>query len=206
MITAVLVVAITDNGIIMIYTQDILDRKTGELISVSAGDWITIREFAEFLSYGHRQTIVILREMGFLQLEGTGKNSRHRVADWLVAMGWAKRHHTKADHYPFDVINTDAVFWVIDRWEQARADYLQSTCTADVEQAQRALQAFQINRDRRDMSVQMQVSWLVDHFPKLTQEMIAGVVAVTQQVVSKFLIARSNYIKEAKRLKAKTFI
>lgn len=190
----------------MIYTQDILDRKTGELISVSAGDWITIRELADLLSYGHRQTIVILREMGFLQLEGTGKNSRHRVADWLMAKGWAKRHHTKANHYPFDVINTNAVFWVIDRWEQAKTDYHEKTYTSEVTEAQRALQAFQINRDRRDMSVQMQVSWLADHFPNLTQEMIAGIVSVTQQVVSKFLIARSMYIKKAQRLKAKTFI
>lgn len=190
----------------MIYTQDILDRKTGELISVSAGDWITIRELADFLSYGHRQTIVILREMGFLQLEGTGKNSRHRVADWLMLKGWAKRHYSKADHYPFDVINTDAVFWVIDRWEQAKAAYLETTYTAGVEEAQKALQAFQIDRGRRDMSVQMQVCWLVDHFPELTQTMIAGVVAVTQQVVSKFLRIRSADITTAQQLKANRFL
>lgn len=190
----------------MIYTNEIIDRKTGELISVSAGDWMTIRELAELLSCGHRQTIVILREMGFLQIEGDGQNSRHRIADWVNAQGWGKRLHRKADKFPFDVVNTNAVYWVIDRWDKAKTDYHEATYTAEAITAQQVLHEYQAARGRSDMSVQMQVCWLVDHFPDLTQKMIAGVVHVTQQLVSKFLKIRSADITKAQQLKANTFL
>ncbi|MBB4171594.1 hypothetical protein [Rhizobium sp. BK538] len=62
----------------MIYVEEILDRKTGELVSVDKGDWITITELATLLGLGRRQATTVLRHLDFLQIEGVGRESRHR--------------------------------------------------------------------------------------------------------------------------------
>lgn len=74
----------------MIYTEQLLDRKTGELVTVERGDWTTIAELGELFGWGRRQTTTILRKMGFMQAEGGGRDARHRIAQWIVERGWGR--------------------------------------------------------------------------------------------------------------------
>ena len=190
----------------MKYTNEIIDRKTGEIISVSSGDWLTLAELAVFLSYGRRKMTVILKELNFLQLENDGRNNRYRLADWVTIKGWGKRLHCRGSKYPFDVVSPDAVLWLIERWEEAVQDYQDKTYTAEIDAARESLQRFQFDRDRSDMTVQMMVCWLTDTLPELTQEKIAGVLDVTQRVVSKFLKTRSKQLSELRQMKANMFL
>lgn len=189
----------------MEYTDEIIDRKTGEIISVSSGDWLTLKELAEFLSCGRRKMTVILKELNFLQLENDGRYNRHRLADWLTTKGWGKRLHCRGNKYTFDVVSPDAVLWLIERWEQAVQDYHDKTYTTEIVAGRESLRRFQSDRGRSEMTVQMMVCWLTDTLPQLTQEKIAGVLDVSQQVVSKFLKTRSKQLSKWKAMKANMF-
>lgn len=189
----------------MIYRYEVLDRKTGELVSVDQGDWITIAELGQLFGLGRRQTTTVLRHLDFLQVEGGGRNSRHRIADWVEAKGWGKRLHRKADKFPFDVIAPPAVEWIRKRWPDAVAAIERKTFSGPVGEAKAALADFQAAHGRKEMTVQMMVCWLADFFPDLTQQQMAGVLDVSQQLVSRFLTIRSEQLKEAKALKASHF-
>lgn len=188
----------------MIHRQEILDRKTGELVSVEQGDWITIAELGQLFGLGRRQTTTVLRQIEFLQVEGRGRNSRHRIADWVEAKGWGKRLHRKTDKFPFDVIAPAAVEWIRERWPNAVAAIERETFSGPVAEAKAALTAFQAD-DRKELTVQMMVCWLADTFPSLTQQQMAGVLDVSQQLVSRFLTIRSEQLKRARTLKANLY-
>ena len=189
----------------MKYVQEILDRKTGELISVDQGDWITITELACMLDVGRRRATTILRQMGFLQVEGGGRNCRHRIADWVVEKGWGRRLHRKGDKFPFDVIGPNAVSWIRDRWQAASIAVEHGDNTGLVAEARDAVMGFKASRDGREPSVQMLVCRLADFFPSLTQQQMGDVLDVTQQLVSRFLSVRSAQLRTAKELRGRTF-
>ncbi|QRM42813.1 hypothetical protein [Rhizobium sp. BG4] len=186
----------------MNYVEEILDRKTGELVSVDKGDWITIAELARFLGFGRRRATTVLRHLDFLQIEGVGRDSRHRIADWVVQRGWGKRLHRKTDKFPFDVIGPDAVQWIKERWQGAVTAIERETFSGPVAEAKAALDGFQAAYGRKEMTVQMEVSWLADIFPDLTQEQMSSILDVSQQLVSRFLSVRSEQLQRAKALKA----
>lgn len=189
----------------MIYRQEILDRKTGELVSVDQGDWITIAELGQLFDLGRRQTTIVLRHLDFLQGEGGGRNSRHRIADWVETNGWGKRLHRKADKFPFDVIAPPAVEWIRKRWPDAVAAIERETFYGPVADARAALAAFQAVGGRKEMTVQMMVHWLADFFPDLTQQQMASVLDVSQQLVSRFLSIRSEQLRIARSLRMNRF-
>lgn len=187
----------------MHYTDEVIDRKTGEIISVSSGDWMTLNELADVFRCGRRRLTAILREINFLQIEYDGHYNRHRIADWVINKGWGKRHYCKGSRFPFDVISPDAILWLIDRWEQAVSDY-EAKANDHVIQAKQALQGFQEGRSN-PMTVQMQVCWLADIFPEFTQKDMAEVLEVSQQIVSKYLEKRSKQLSKLYELKAFSF-
>ncbi len=189
----------------MNYVQEILDRKTGELVSVDQGDWITITELSCMLVVGRRRATTILRHMGFLQVEGGGRNSRHRIADWVVEKGWGKRLHRKGDKFPFDVIGPNAIPWIKERWQAASVAVEHGDNTGLVAEARDAVTTFKASRDGREPSVQMLVCWLADFFPSLTQQQMGAVLDVTQQLVCRFLSVRSAQHAEAKELRKRDF-
>lgn len=104
------------------------------------------------------------------------------------------------------MVSPDAVLWLIEHWEQAVQDYHDKTYTTEIVAARESLRRFQSDRGRNDMTVQMMVCWLADTLPQLTQEKIAGVLDVTQQVVSKFLKTRSKQLSELREMKANMFL
>lgn len=183
------------------YFQEILDRKTGDLVSVDKGDWITVSELAELLSYGPRRTTTVLRHLGFLQIEGGGKNHRHRICDWVVERGWGKRCHRKRDRFPFDVISPEAVQWIMVRWDRALVEIEQKAC-GPVAEARQALDAFEAARLNGVMGVEMKCRWLADHCPAFTHDQIASCLYVTRQLIDRYMEKRSDQIKDAKALKA----
>ena len=87
----------------MQYTREVLDRKTGELLTISLGDRITIAELGEMHSLGRRQTTDVLRHLDVLQVETTDRTTRHRLAPWFVERGYGRRLKRRTDKFPFDV-------------------------------------------------------------------------------------------------------
>jgi len=190
----------------MLYTSQVLDRKTGELVTIDNGDWITITELGELYNTGSRRTRTILRNMDFLQVEGGGKQHRHRLSPWVTDRGWGKRIQTKGA-IPFDVIGPDARSWIAERWSQTVA-LIEEEQNAPIREAKAALEAFRDERNsyRRshgsrhpDMEVTEMVSWLDHFFPRLSHSEIAGILDVSQQLVSRYLRERQ---RERERWKA----
>lgn len=171
----------------MIYTEEVLDRRTGELITINKGEWITLTEFGLAMGVKSRKVRSVLRELDFVGVEGGGTHQRHRVSSWAVRQGLAKRiEPRKKRAAPFDVISPAGQEWLRERWSDALAKLNHRMGRADVAQAGAALREFQVSRGRANMPVQEAVCWLSDHFPRLTQEDIAVILDVTQQLVSRY--------------------
>lgn len=182
------------------YFQEILDRKTGELVSVDKGDWITLSELAELFSHGPRRTTTVLRHLGFLQIEGGGRNDRHRICDWVVERGWGKRCHRKADKFPFDVVGPEAVHWISDRWADALGQ-IEREASGPLAEARQALDEFQAKRISGQLCVEMQCRWLADHYAAFTNDQIAKCIDVSRQLIDRYTERRSSQIKYVKALK-----
>ncbi|MCJ8507641.1 hypothetical protein MUU53_06900 [Rhizobium lemnae] len=190
----------------MLYTSQLLDRKTGEFVLVEDGDWITITELGELHSVGPRRIRTILRHMDFLQIEGGGRQQRHRLCPWVTAKGWGKRIQAKGT-IPFDVISPLARDWIAERWSQAESS-LELQENGPVKKAKAALESFRDDRNgyRRsirerfpyrdnnppDMEISEMVSWLNHFFPKLSHSEIATILDVSQQLVSRYLGERQR--------------
>lgn len=190
----------------MLYTSQLLDRKTGELVLVEDGDWITITELAELHSVGPRRIRTILRHMDFLQIEGGGRQHRHRLCPWVTAKGWGKRIQAKGT-IPFDVISPLARDWIAERWSQATSS-LELQENSPAAEAKAALESFRDGRNcyRRsirerfphrennppDMEITEMVSWLDCFFPRLSHSDIATILDVSQQLVSRYLGERQR--------------
>lgn len=174
-------------GMGMRYTDEVLDRMTGELVSVNKGHWITIAELAKLFGVGRRQASTILREMGFLQIEGSGKNSRHRICPWVSERGWGLTNRRKTDKFPFDVIGPEAVQWIAERWAETDAAVKERTKDGPVAQAAAALEAFKTSRERQDLNVEGETRWLSYHFPLLSHQQIADILSVSRQLIDRYV-------------------
>ncbi|WP_454288237.1 hypothetical protein [Rhizobium arsenicireducens] len=190
----------------MEYIEEVIDRKTGELVTISKGDWVTITELGELHGIGPRKLRAVLRQLGFLQLEYGGNIQRHRLAPWITQRGWGKRlkRSVKGRHQPFDVVGPDARAWIEQRLPTALAQ-LELEVSDQASLARSALDDFKAERNSYrarlgscEMSVQEMVSWLADHWPDLSQSEVALVLDVSQQLVSRFLGLRTKQLQEAK--------
>ncbi|MEV5055852.1 hypothetical protein MRBLRH13_001461 [Agrobacterium radiobacter] len=188
----------------MLYTSYFLDRKTGELVSVDAGDWITITELGELYDVGSRRVRAILRHMGFLQIEGGGRQHRHRLCRWVTDQGWGKRIQHKGT-VPFDVIGPDARQWIAERWSHT-VSLIEENSTAPIREAKVALSSFREDRNRYrrshdlpEMDVPEIVSWLRHFHSHLSHADIASILDISQQLVSRYLSERQ---RERNRLEA----
>lgn len=183
----------------MIYTEEILDRRTGELITIDKGDWITVTEFGHSMGAGPRKVRSVLRELDFVGVEGGGTYQRHRITAWAVRQGLGRRiEPSKKGARPFDVISPEGQVWLRERWAEAFARLDHRRGRGHVAAAGAALRAFQVSRGRENMPVQESVCWLSDHFPRLMQEDMAVMLDVSQQLVSRLL---STQAKQRKALR-----
>lgn len=172
----------------MEYTQEILDRQTGEMLTISMGNWVTITELGEMLGAGPRETRTILRKMEFLQIEDTATKSRNRLCPWVVERGWGKRIETNRSR-PFDVVSPQGQAWVAERWQKVGAE-LHAAKSALSLKATAALNEYLRTRTSQ-LPVELQVFWLADYFPTITQVEIASITNVTQPLVHRYLQRRS---------------
>ncbi|MBK1795087.1 hypothetical protein JHL21_11315 [Devosia sp. WQ 349] len=187
----------------MEYFEEVLDRKTGKLLSVSQGDWITVTELGESMGLGPKETRSVLAKMQFLQVEGSATHSRYRLPLWAVDEGLGRRIERKGKP-PFDVISPLGQSWVAERWEETMAA-MAAAKGEPVRIAQAALAAFKQERnayaatwERPEMTTKEEVYWVVYHFPELTQSEIAQVVHVSQPLVHRLLAEQRKRLIELK--------
>ncbi|RYG86409.1 MAG: hypothetical protein EON59_10075, partial [Alphaproteobacteria bacterium] len=168
----------TLKGANMEYFEEVLDRRSGELVPVSKGDWITVSELGELHGVGRREVRTILRKMGVLHVEASASHGRHRLAKWIVEEGWGRRIERKGE-YPFDVVGPKLREWIDTRWDATFQALMQEASNSSLV-ARAALAAFTSSRLTGELSVQQAVSWLADHFEDLTQVEMSMVLDVTQ--------------------------
>jgi hypothetical protein len=194
----------------MEYFQEVLDRKTGQLLSVSQGDWITVSELGESMGLGPKEVRTVLATMGLLQIEGAATHSRYRLPHWAVDQGLGRRIERKGKP-PFDTISPLGQAWVADRWDETMAA-MDAAKGEPVREAQAALTSFTHERNayaatwgRPEMSTKEEIYWVVYHYPELTQSEIAQVVHVSQPLVQRILAERRERLKELQEQKERVF-
>ncbi len=179
------------------YTDEVFNRSTGELETISLGHWVTVTEMGELHGVGRLRVRTILRELDFVTVEGGGRYDRHRITRWAVDRGYGKRIERSARvQHPFDVISPAGRSWIDERWSDAVAA-IQGRVALDVVTAKEALERFQTARPRQ-LKIEEAVCWLTDHFKELSQEQIGEVLDVSRQLVSRYLNTRSKQIRDAR--------
>ncbi|TPP09789.1 hypothetical protein [Rhizobium glycinendophyticum] len=199
MITTAAIAPTIRPGMGMQYTSEILDRKTGEMVSIDQGHWITMEELSEVFKIGRRQLATVLHQMNFLQIEGSGRNARNRIRDWVIAKGYGKRNKRKSDDMPFDVVSAEGVRWIAERWEAAKKAVEEKT-SGPAKEAREALREFQKCRSG-PMCGKQEIHWVADHFPHLTHDQMAQALSLSRQLVTRFMRIRSEQIANAKALR-----
>ncbi|CAJ0892718.1 hypothetical protein AMST5_04243 [freshwater sediment metagenome] len=191
----------------MQYTQTALDRRTGDIETIAIGDWVTVTELGERYGVGRITVRTILQEMGLLQSEGI--HGRCRLTREAVAQGLGKRHDKpKNGGYPFDVISPAGQALIADKWQEA-VDGLEARrlMVPEVTEAKAAITGYMQHRECHkltEMTPQMQVSWLLDHFEGIKVEQIALVIGVTRQLVERYAKTRKTQRDYFARSKAST--
>ncbi|MET3925146.1 hypothetical protein [Devosia sp. 2618] len=195
----------------MEYTEQILDRRTGELITVSHGDWVMVSDLGDLYGVGRKTVRVILRAMDFLYVEGGGTHQRHRLSVWVTAKGWGKRVEPRYGT-PFDVISPEGQAWIAERW-QTTSDRVNAERSKPSLDAGSALARFANDRDnyrrvtgQEPMTLAEKVSWLIDHFPSLSQSEMASILMVTQQLVSRYVNTRAKQLRDLKAARCQVLV
>jgi hypothetical protein len=173
----------------MHYTTEQLDRSTGELHLASLGEWITLTELGKQYGVGERKIRTILHHLGMLQPEG----GRYRLTARAIEQGFGKRHDNPKKHqYPFDVISPLGQQIIAENWDWVVTDLEQKKrSTPRLRAASDALEEFKKARSSQ-LTTQMDVCWLTDHFPKLTPCEIAQIVGVPHPQVYRYSRIRSK--------------
>lgn len=175
----------------MLYVQEVLDRKTGQIIEVDAGEWMTITELGERLGAGQRKTREVLRELDVVAMAGGGGIQRHHFTPWFLECDFGRRHPpTKARPYPFDTIGPLGREWIEERWTDALHRVETKASSPLVSAAQAALEDFKVTRGRETMPVYEMVYWLCDHFPGLSQAEMGIIIGVSQPMVFRYAAQR----------------
>ncbi|MFY9294999.1 MAG: hypothetical protein WAP03_30600 [Methylorubrum rhodinum] len=176
----------------MHYTEEVLDRTTGELVTTNKGEWITVTELGERYSVSRIKVRTVLREMDFLYVSGGQAHNRHRLTPQAIEAGRGKHIPAKAGKRmnPFDVISPEGQRWIGERWTDALAAVDARAAKPALADARQALNAFEQRGGRSPLGVHGQVLWLCDHHPMLSHTDMATILGVTQQLVSRYVALR----------------
>lgn len=181
----------------MHYSSEELDRSTGELITVSLGDWRTVTEVGRLHGAGPRRTRQVLVHMGFLAPEG----SRYRLPLDHVAKGWGKRLKHGSTGRPFDVISPLGQELIGRAWDDTLTDLeADEGGEPEVAEASAALETFVAGRPG-GLDTEGRVRWLLDHFPALDTQQVADVVCVSRQLVERYAKRRAAQLDTLKATK-----
>jgi hypothetical protein len=187
----------------MHYTTEVLNRATGDLGEVSLGNWITVTELGEQYGVGNRKARSVLYHMGLLQSEG--QHGRYRLTPHAVQQGLGKRiDKSKRSKWPFDVLSPEGQRLIAENWDANLRDLeLEKVTTPLLQAASDGLPRFKNGRSS-EPTTQMEVCWLLDHFPTLTMEEIALLIGVERPLVSRYANLRFKQLAFAKRLRDRT--
>ncbi len=174
-----------------VLNSEVLNRETGELVMVSLGQWVTMRELSEIFETPRRRFTAILAEMEFVQLEGGSTNSRYRVTPEVVRRGFAKRVTSSVTGMPFDTVSPSGVRFICENWTAAETAISDKAKGGIVGEARGALEDFMHTR-RSDLNTVQQVHWLADHYPHITAAEVGRVLDVSQQYAGRCLKKRDS--------------
>lgn len=76
----------------MEYTREVFNRATGEMETVSEGDWITVTELGQLYGVGPRVTREILSALDVIGPERINGYERRRLTPWFIQAGFGKRN------------------------------------------------------------------------------------------------------------------
>lgn len=187
----------------MEYFDTRLDRKTGELVEVSLGDWIPLTELGERYGVSARKVRLVLKEMNFVYIPGNHAKAAYRLSNWALEAGFGRRiERGKRIKYAFYVISPAGQQWVAERWAGALASVDGRSSGPELDLPRKALDGFQTARNRR-LKVEEGVSWLSVHYPSLSQENIAAILCVSQPIVSRYVNTRRKQLREARERRAR---
>ncbi|WP_152536033.1 hypothetical protein [Mesorhizobium loti] len=197
----------------MEYTTEVLDRTTGDLKTVSLGSWISVTEYGASKGVGSRQVRAILSHLGLLQEQlevsksGNSRVTRRRLTNEAVKAGLGKCiYPKKAGSYPFDVLSPEGQSWADLRWDDAvktMASEIASNPIATT--AKECLDQFKLSR-LSDMTPQMEVCFLSDHFSDLLQVDICRITGASPRMVSLHVNTRADQIRAWKAWRDKTLL
>lgn len=167
----------------MLYHSEVLDRRTGELVRVCHGNWITVTELGQAFGLGPRKVRQALHQMGWVFPTAAGRGRYRLTADAIKQR--IGRHIAKSNSgRAFDIISPLGQ----ERFAEALPAALiaiENRETPQVADARAALAAFKERRlDRDRWTTQMEVSWLRFFRPDLSQDEIATTLAISKQLVS----------------------
>jgi hypothetical protein len=168
----------------MLYTAELLDRSSGDLRIVDLGNWFTVTELGQRYGLGPKKICSVLHHPEMLQTEG----KRLRLTRKAVELGYGRRHDFPKKHkYPFDVISPLGQRVIAENWEWLLADMAEEEHSkAILWEASEAMASFKESR-RSEMTTQMEVCWLRDHFPNLTQVEMATLLDIPQSLVDRYV-------------------
>ncbi|MBU0584017.1 MAG: hypothetical protein KKA82_04055 [Alphaproteobacteria bacterium] len=194
----------------MEYTTEVLDRTTGDLKTVSLGNWLKVSEYGATKGVGPRRTKSILTHLGLLQEEretsasGRGIVTRRRLTPDAVKAGLGKRiYPRKTGSFPFDVLSPEGQAWADLRWDHAVAD-IAAKVAADpmVSHAKERLDRLKTTR-RSELTPQMEVCFLSDFFPDLAQVDICRITGAPPRMVSLYVNTRADQLRAWRAWKCK---
>lgn len=196
----------------MEYTQEVADHSTGEIETVSLGNWITITEYGRAKDTGPRQVRDVLSHLGILHDEiedMTPKDApfterklvkRRRLTPKAIRQGLGKRLFSVAGR-PFDVLSPKGQEWIDGKWDDAaltiKTDIASSPTSVT---AKAALEGFMSGRRRR-LDPEGQCRWLLDHFRDLAQVEISRIIEASERMVSHYVQRRADQIRKAGKRK-----
>jgi hypothetical protein len=169
----------------MIYQNEILNRRTGELISIDIGNWITVTELGDCLDLGPREIRKVLHRLGWAAPE-RGSGGAYRLNANAVRRGYGKRISPKKG-YPFDVISP-AGQAIVREQLQSLMDAAEEERKSDpvVQQTRSALEEYRGKHPDHLVTLQEEVSWIDFYCPGLTGPQVALVLDTTDQLVRKY--------------------
>lgn len=174
----------------MLYNSEVLDRRTGELVRVCQGDWVTVTELGKAFDLGPRQVRQVLHHLGWV-FPTAGGRGRYCLTPEAIKAGRGRCIPKSKSGHPFDVISPSGQQAFLDGLPAALAA-MENRETLEVVQARAALVAFKAHRlDADRWSVRMEVSWLRAFIPHLSQDDIAATLSVSKQLVSHHLTKAS---------------
>lgn len=181
----------TDMG--MQYTTEVLDRRSGELVSLDLGVFVTVSELGQALGLTPRKIRKVLHVLDMASPEGSRGN--YRLTREAVAKGYGRRiDRPKKGRYAFDTISPagqqlvrERLGWALVEIEQQRVP-LADTMSAclDAFKARRAALKFP------ELTLKGEVAWLSDHFPNAGSEEIASATGGAAGKVRQYLSAHRH--------------